>query len=146
MGLLDKILIACGLQKKASKHVKKSKRWKPTKAFLRMIHKGFRVYDGYYVVVTASPYENNLMIDHYEKFSILSKKPINKAQMTVLHPGVFGGYYGVVVNKHATYCKYITFDGKKVYRFRNRTGQAIGPLPYDELHGERTEKYYITSS
>lgn len=78
-----------------------------------MIHKGFRVYDGYYVVVTASPYENNLMIDHYEKFSILSKKPINKAQMTVLHPGVFGGYYGVVVNKHATYCKYITFDGKK---------------------------------
>lgn len=57
MGLLDKILIAYGLQKSTGKPVKAPGRRKPkpTKTFLRMIHKGFRVYDGYYVVVTASP-------------------------------------------------------------------------------------------
>lgn len=33
MGLLDKILIACGLQKKASKHVKKVKKVEAYKSF-----------------------------------------------------------------------------------------------------------------
>jgi hypothetical protein len=104
---------------------------------LSFIKKGFRVYDGYFLHVGEQQGG-----DYPAKFSVLSKKPMNKKSMQKLLP-VSNGYVGVVKNTHANNCQYITFNGSDVYAIDEKTGSTLKP---DFIAFDRSiKKYYSTA-